>query len=100
MCPDGGNEICLEWKFADFPQLLGVVVVVVVVVISNTLPKTNSSHLKNDSWKTFSFPFGIPSCQVRTVSFREGRVFFSQVFTPTIGEEHPIFDTVLFSKVG
>ena len=27
-------------------------------VVRCTLPETNSSHLKMDGWKTFSFPFG------------------------------------------
>ena len=30
----------------------------------NTLPETNSSHLKMDGWNTFSFPLGMTYLQV------------------------------------
>ena len=33
--------------------------------VGNTLPETNSSHLKMDGWNTFSFPFGIAYVQVK-----------------------------------
>ena len=36
--------------------------------------KLTFSPLKMNSWKTFSFPFGKPYFQVRTVSFREGNI--------------------------
>ena len=48
----------------------------------STLPATNSSHLKMDGWKTFSFPFVSVTAyfQGKIVSFREGTL------SPTIME--------------
>ena len=35
--------------------------------------KFNTSPLRHDAWKTFSFRFGKVNVQGRAVSFREGR---------------------------
>ena len=42
--------------------------------VPGTLKLTASLHLKMDGWNTFSFPFGMAYFQVRTVSFREGKL--------------------------
>ena len=44
-----------------------------IQLTSITVPQTNSSHLKIDSWKMKS-PFGIAYLQGRTVSFRDNRI--------------------------
>ena len=45
-------------------------------VFGDTLPETNSSHLKMDCGKTFSFPFEMAYFRGRAVSFREGKQLF------------------------
>ena len=39
-----------------------------------TLPETNSKLAPENGWLEDEFPFGMAYFQVRTVSFREGRV--------------------------
>ena len=89
LCPHSCEcwaSICEAWEYGfSEASALCLVLNPLNPALQNwdTLPKTNSSHLKMDGWK-MKFPFGMAYFQGWTVSFREGNCCLQLEFLPIL----------------